>query len=193
MVDFKKALKTSRKQILDRQIRLCSRCVGLNYKKLTESAPGYGNIYSNVMLIGQSLHSYNSETSIQIPFTGYRDRFDSGKILDKAFEKAGIIKENIFITNVVHCHPPENRSSSEEEIKNCSGFLLEEIELVRPKLIIPLGKDAEYNMSKLVLKNMTISCMVVPFKHPAYLMYRGDKKETEKYINKLAELIKRYI
>ncbi len=50
----------------------------------------------------------------QIPFTG-----GSGKLIDECFDRAEIAKEEIFITNVVHCHPPKNRKSLPEWIKNC--------------------------------------------------------------------------
>ncbi len=73
----------------------------------------------------------------QVPFTG-----GSGRLLDQAFDLASVCKEQLYITNVVHCHPPDNRPSRPEEIENCSEYLCRELEIVRPKLVIGLGKDA---------------------------------------------------
>src|SRR2546427_8443393 len=105
-------------QSLVKQIKQCTKCDGLNIEGVTESAPGYGNLYSKVMIVGQSLCRKCMET--QIPFTG-----GSGKMLDRAFEIAHIRKSDVFITNVVHCHPPENRVSFSQEITSCRSYLLE--------------------------------------------------------------------
>lgn len=93
---------------LRENIKSCDLCVGLNSEKLgTENAPGYGNINSKVVLIGQSLCGKPC-IEAQIPFTG-----GSGKLLDQAFEEANVCKKEIYITNVVKCHPPNNRKSEE--------------------------------------------------------------------------------
>ena len=74
----------------------------------------------------------------QIPFTG-----GSGRFLDDSLDIAGIAKHQIFITNVVHCHPPGDRKSLPDEIKNCSPYLHHELEIVQPSLVIGLGRDAK--------------------------------------------------
>jgi uracil-DNA glycosylase family 4 len=80
---------------------------------VTASAPGYGSLSSPVALIGQSI------------------------------KRAGRGKNGIFISNVMHCHPPKNRASHEHEIVNCSQYLHRELEIVRPRLVSTLGHDAE--------------------------------------------------
>lgn len=72
-----------------------------------------------------------------VPFTG-----GSGRYIDDALDQAGQRKDQIFITNVVHCHPPGNRKSKRLEINNCRRFLHEELKLVGPVLAIGLGQDA---------------------------------------------------
>ncbi len=68
----------------------------------------------------------------------------SGRILDDSFKKAGIAKDKLFITNVVHCHPPENHPTSLPEWKgNCTPYLHRELQIVQPRLVIGLGDDAE--------------------------------------------------
>ena len=74
----------------------------------------------------------------KIPFTG-----GSGRFIDDSLEIAGIAKRELFITNVVHCHPRDNRKSLAHEKKNCRPYLLCELDIVRPRLVIGLGGDAE--------------------------------------------------
>ncbi|OHU01583.1 uracil-DNA glycosylase family protein [Mycobacterium syngnathidarum] len=124
------------KVALDDQIKRCRRCDGLNIDGVTASAPGYGCLTSPVALVGQSLCEKCMET--QIPFTE-----GSGDLIDEAIALAGHGKKNLFISNVVHCHPPKNRASHQHEIVNCSPFLHRELEIVRPRLVITLGRDAE--------------------------------------------------
>jgi DNA polymerase len=74
----------------------------------------------------------------KVPFTG-----GSGELIDRSIELAGREKKDLFITNVVHCHPRKNRASYEHEIVNCSPYLHRELEIVRPRLVITLVRDAE--------------------------------------------------
>lgn len=102
-------------------------------------------------------------------------------MIDAALYVVSLERKDVFISNVVHCHPPHNRASTEKEIRNCRPYLIEEIELVKPQLIIVLGNDAAR-----VLKASTVLLplkkRVVPkfmfVKHPAYFLrkgYRGSK------------------
>nr|ACA50942.1 glycosylase [Mycobacterium marinum DL240490] len=118
------------------QIVACERCEGLNIPGKTQAAPGYGSVRSPVAIVGQSLCRQCMKS--QVPFTG-----GSGRFLDAAFNLAGIAKKQVFITNVVHCHPPDNRPSHSHEIENCSPYLHRELEIVDPRLIIGLGRDAK--------------------------------------------------
>lgn len=74
----------------------------------------------------------------RIPFTG-----GSGIYIDRALELADRKKPELFITNVVHCHPEDDRKSRPYDIDNCLPFLHEELDVVLPRLIIGLGDDAE--------------------------------------------------
>jgi len=130
---------------LNKMIKACRRCEGLNIPKKTMSAPGYGSRHAELFVIGQSLHSYNANTpDRQIPFVGPIESSDSGILLYEILEEAGYSfdNNNVFITNVVHCHPPENRSSKSCEKTNCSEYLEDELGLVKPKKVLLLGRDA---------------------------------------------------
>lgn len=117
-------------------IKTCRQCEGLNVPKVTESARGFGSVDSPVMIVGQSLCRKCMESGV--PFTG-----GSGSYIDKALEIADKSKRELFITNVVHCHPPDDRPSKRHEIDNCRNFLHSELALVKPLLAIGLGDDAE--------------------------------------------------
>lgn len=71
----------------------------------------------------------------------------SGGLLNASFQLAGCAKSDMFLSNVVHCHPRGHRKSHAHEIVNCSAYLHRESELVRPRLIIGLGGDAERVLS----------------------------------------------
>lgn len=172
-------------------IKSCDLCDGLNSEKLgTQNAPGYGNRNSKVVLIGQSLCGKPC-IEAQIPFTG-----GSGKLLDKAFQNAGINKRDIYITNVVKCHPPNNRKSTEHEISNCSPYLKQELKWIAPLHIICLGKDAwaffNASISSPCEKEVKMYGGITKIHfvyHPSYIK-RKPQKDQETYINTIANIIR---
>jgi len=177
---------------LNHAIKSCSLCDGLNVPALgTQNAPGYGSTKSKIIFIGQSLCG-DPCINAQIPFTG-----GSGKLLDQAFEMAGIQKKDVFTTNVVKCHPPNNRKSQDHEIENCTPFLKKELAWISPKLIVCLGKDAwgYFNShisspcKKQIMLNGSITAVHF-MSHPSYIK-RKPKSKQEQYINSIAEIIER--
>ena len=145
-----------RMRILATQIRGCTACPGMNIPEVTQAAPGYGSVHSPVMIVGQSLCGPCMAT--QIPFTG-----GSGRFLDRALTAANLAKADVFTTNVVHCHPPNNRPSLPHEIHNCRPYLAREIDIVAPRLIICLGRDAR---AALELLQPTTPVLPWPFTRP---------------------------
>jgi uracil-DNA glycosylase family 4 len=119
-------------------IAACRRCPGLNVDGVTGSAPGYGSETSPVMLVGQSLCKLCMKEPPE-PFRG-----GSEWLITRALKRADRVKEDLFVTNVVHCHPapPDDRPSEPHEIANCAEYLRRELALVRPQLIVALGGDA---------------------------------------------------
>ena len=122
--------------LIARRISTCRQCPGMNRPGVTESAPGRGSAHAPVAIVGQSLCRKCMESGI--PFTG-----GSGIYIDRALELADRKKPELFITNVVHCHPEDDRKSRPYEIENCLHFLHAELDVVSPRLIIGLGEDAE--------------------------------------------------
>ena len=121
---------------LANRIRACTHCDGMNEVGKTQSAPGYGSVRSPVVIVGQSL--CGPCMKMQEPFYG-----GSGRYLNEALRRARRTKNQIYTTNVVHCHPPKNRESKPEEIKNCKPYLRQELAIVRPRLVIGFGDDAK--------------------------------------------------
>jgi|GEM_PF-1888770 len=175
---------------LRHSIKSCQKCEGLNSKELgTENAPGYGNTNSRIIFIGQSLCGKPC-IEAQIPFTG-----GSGKLLDLAFEQANIEKKDIYITNVVKCHPDGNRKSEPHEIANCSPYLEKELSWLSPKIIICLGKDAWAHIDPTVFRpcvkpmHFANSVTHVHFVyHPSFIM-KKPKAVREEYIRNLSKVI----
>ena len=127
--------RRQRMTALEAQIRACRRCEGMNNPGETQAAPGYGSVRSPVVIVGQSL--CESVWSRRIPFTGGGGRSSTTVSTSPASPS------KIFITNVVHCHPPGDRKSLPHEKKNCTPYLHRELEIVQPRLVIGLGRDAK--------------------------------------------------
>jgi len=96
---------------------------------------GEGNPESEVLFIGEAPGFY--EDRDKRPFVGR-----SGKLLDKLIEEIGWKREDVYITNIVKRRPPENRDPSPEEIESYSPYLTEQIEIIDPKVVAPLGRFA---------------------------------------------------
>lgn len=170
-------------------IKECHRCEGLNIEGETEAAPGSGNPNAKIMVVGQSLCARCMKT--QVPFSG-----GSGRLLDSALERSNLRKADIFVTNVVHCHTRGNRKSFPHEIANCLEYLMKEIELVGPKAIIALGKDAVSHFlgpeswpGEVGKRVVQPSYVVYPSYHPSYVMKLG-KYEVTRYIQTLSEILR---
>jgi uracil-DNA glycosylase len=179
------------------EVRACGLCEGMNIPGVTQSAAGYGSVQSPVAIVGQSLCEPCMET--QIPFTG-----GSGQVLDDNFAIAGITKERLFITNAVHCHPPANRRSLRHEIEKCSPYLHRELEIVLPKLIIGLGRDAEralrsaYREARVLAwpfsaprtrLNAAPSPDLLFAKHPSWIKRQHDADLEQEYVTSLARAL----
>jgi uracil-DNA glycosylase len=117
---------------LDKQISECKKCQ--LYKTRTQAVPGYGDTNAKLMILGEA--PGKSEDQQGLPFIGR-----SGKLLTTMLETNGITRDEIYITNTVKCRPPENRNPFALELSTCKALWLEkQIKLIKPKLIVLLGK-----------------------------------------------------
>ena len=163
---------------IDRIIDKCDLCDNLNITNFTKCVCGYGNLNSNIILIGEAPCS--NSMKIKMPFA-----WKSGYLLDTAFILSTLHKRDLFITNAIHCHLAGKRTPTEEEIKNCSRHLQSEISLVKPKLVLTLG-----NIAKLAMETIKTKAKVMNMKHPASFLY--NPRGTVDYIIKLSILLDKY-
>lgn len=115
------------------ETRVCTLCA--LHIGARNAVPGIGNPHAEVMLIGEAPSAYDDRSGA--PFTG-----PSGVFLDELLAAAGKSRPEIYLTNLVKHHPPENRELHPDEISACAGYLVREIAAVSPILIVTLGRGA---------------------------------------------------
>ena len=104
-------------------------------KTRINAVPGKGNFQSDVIFVGEA--PGKNEDQNGEPFIGV-----AGKKLSVALEEAGISRDNVYITNIVKCRPPNNRVPTTNERDTCKEYLKQEIAIIKPKLICILGNTA---------------------------------------------------
>jgi uracil-DNA glycosylase len=115
------------------EVRACKMCP-LSLTR-TNAVPGEGPPYASVVLIGEG--PGRNEDLQGRPFVGA-----AGKQLEALLSNAGLSRDDVYITNVVKCRPPENRRPTGAEADACRGYLERQLRLVRPKLVVLLGDSA---------------------------------------------------
>jgi len=113
-------------------VRDCTRCAGL-VESRSRIVNGVGPADAELLFVGEGPGQTEDEEGK--PFVGR-----SGSVLDEALGEAGLLREEVRITNCVRCRPPENRDPTTEELANCRGYLDREISAVDPELVVTLGK-----------------------------------------------------
>lgn len=139
---------------------------------------GEGNPNADLMFVGEAPGA--DEDAQGRPFVGR-----SGQLLTKMIEALGLKREDVFIANILKCRPPENRNPNLEEIELCSPYLLKQIEIIKPKAIVALGKFAaqtllgtETPISKLRGNFHDYhGVKLMPTYHPAYLLRNQSGKK----------------
>jgi uracil-DNA glycosylase family 4 len=136
-----------------------------------------GNRKARLMFVGEAPGA--DEDAQARPFVGR-----AGQLLNKIIEAIGMKREDVLIGNVNRCRPPQNRTPTLEEAKTCKPFLLREIAVVQPEVIVVLGNTAMKNLldtkegiTKLRGKFQDYKGIkVMPSFHPAYLLRDPSKK-----------------
>jgi uracil-DNA glycosylase family 4 len=105
---------------------------------------GAGNANADLMFVGEAPGA--TEDQMGLPFVGR-----AGKLLDELLAEVGLVRGDVFVTNVICCRPPGNRDPLPEEIEACKPYLYRKIELIEPKVICTLGNFA----TKLLTGNPT--------------------------------------
>ncbi|MCC6804866.1 MAG: uracil-DNA glycosylase [Anaerolineae bacterium] len=113
------------------EIRTCTLCD--LHKNRTRAVPGAGDIHATIMFIGEG-PGYNEDRQ-GLPFVGR-----SGTYLEALLKLINLTRNEVFITNVVKCRPPENRDPLPVEINTCKPYLDQQINLIDPLIIVTLGR-----------------------------------------------------
>ncbi|MEM4739294.1 MAG: type-4 uracil-DNA glycosylase [Acidilobaceae archaeon] len=182
-------------------IKKCTKCP--LHMSRTQAVPGDGPINTEIVLVGEA--PGKSEDEQGKPFVGA-----AGKLLDKLLEIAGLERSKVYITNVVKCRPPENREPEDNEIKACNNYLRRELSLIKPKLIVALGRIAGKTLYEMcgirwvninVARGRVVDCrtnnlefkLIVTY-HPAAALYNPNlRSELERdFREHIAESIRRH-
>lgn len=153
---------------------------------------GVGNENAKIMFIGEGPGA--DEDLKGIPFVG-----KAGKLMDKAFLALGIKREDVYIANIVKCRPPNNREPEPDEVAGCINYLRNQVMIIKPKIIVLLGRVAlrnilgqEYKITasrgKWVEKK---KILYMPTWHPAALL-RDENKKID-FIKDLKQIIQKEI
>jgi uracil-DNA glycosylase family 4 len=163
--------------VVHEQILVCTDCP-LHLKR-TQAVPGTGPAGARIMAVGEG--PGETEDRVGKPFVGA-----AGNVLTKLLESIGLRRDDIYITNVVKCRPPGNRDPEPAEMEACSHFLDAQIEIIRPDVILILGRHA---LARLLPGAGGISGLhgrkvvrgdrlYVPLYHPAAALYQGSLMRT---------------
>lgn len=118
---------------LEQHCEACQQCS--LYKTRNHLVFGGGNKNAKLMFIGEGPGAQEDATGI--PFVG-----KSGQLLDKILNSVNINRTDVYIANIIKCHPPNNRDPQENEKKACLHYLRNQVYLIQPKIIVCLGRVA---------------------------------------------------
>ncbi|MDT7041942.1 uracil-DNA glycosylase [Candidatus Nitronereus thalassa] len=155
-------------------LRDCQAC-RLASSGRTQVVFGTGNPHASIMFVGEAPGFHEDKQGV--PFVGA-----AGKLLTGLLESVGLSREEIYIANVIKCRPPNNRNPQPDEIETCKPFLLQQIQLINPKLVCSLGNFA---MQTLLEKKIGITkvrgqvfrlpeFILFPLLHPAAALHQGN-------------------
>ena len=154
----------------------CSRCK-LHTLGRRQVVFGVGNPNADLMFVGEAP---GADEDIQgEPFVGR-----AGQLLTKIIEAINLKREDVYIANVIKCRPPQNRNPEPDEVEQCEPFLFKQIETIKPKVIVALGKFAAQSLLKTTEPITRIrgreykyrDAILMPTYHPAYLLRNPSSK-----------------
>jgi uracil-DNA glycosylase family 4 len=154
----------------------CTRCK-LHTLGRRQVVFGVGNAEADLMFVGEAP---GGDEDVQgIPFVGR-----AGQLLTKIIEAIDLKRDDVYIANVIKCRPPQNRNPEPDEVQTCEPFLFRQIDIIKPKVIVALGKFAA---QALLRTDAPISRLrgrvfdyrgakLIPTFHPAYLLRNPSSK-----------------
>jgi len=154
----------------------CSRCK-LHTLGRKQVVFGVGNPDANLMFVGEAP---GADEDIQgIPFVGR-----AGQLLTKIIEAIDLKRDDVYIANVIKCRPPQNRNPEQDEVDTCEPFLFQQIDVIKPKVIVALGTFAARALLRTLdpisrLRGRVFEyrgAKLIPTFHPAYLLRNPSSK-----------------
>lgn len=143
---------------------------------------GDGNIDADIVFIGEA--PGKKEDEVGLPFIGA-----AGKFLNEMLATAGMTREDVYITNIVKYRPPNNRDPLPQEKKDFLPYLVRQLDIIRPKIVVTLGRHSmDYFLPGIKIseihgqpQRMTLGdnqIVIVPLYHPAAALYNGGLRAT---------------
>ncbi len=137
--------------------------------------PGVGPCPADILIVGEA-PGFNEDRQGE-PFVGA-----AGKLLDTLLARIGLSRADVYITNVLKCRPPQNRDPMPNEAEACSPYLARQLEMIKPKVVLILGRHA---LERLMPGQGSISHIhgslvkrgdiaYVPLYHPAAALHNGS-------------------
>ena len=164
-------------QTLADSLKNCQRC---KLAKLGRSQVvfGVGNPKASIMFVGEAPGFHEDRQGE--PFVGA-----AGKLLTDLLQSAGLSRAEVYIANVIKCRPPNNRDPEQDEVDTCKPFLLQQIEMIQPKLVCTLGNwatqtilEKKVGITKVRGQAFRLEKFVVfPLLHPAAALHQGNLLE----------------
>jgi len=154
---------------LQAEVANCTKCALC--KTRTQTVFGSGNKRADWMLVGEAPGQHEDEQGL--PFVG-----NAGLLLTEMLRAIGLSREEVFITNILKCRPPNNRDPLAGEVESCNEYLQQQQKLIQPKIILAVGRIAaqtllktDESLARLRGKVHTLNnTPVVVVYHPAYLL-----------------------
>ena len=125
------------KELDEREVRKCTRCALCEAR--TRTVFGEGDPNADLVFVGEG--PGQEEDRQGRPFVGR-----AGELLTKMIVAMGLSRERVFICNMVKCRPPGNRTPSPDEVQACWGYLVRQLQIIRPKVIVTMGNPATQNL-----------------------------------------------
>lgn len=162
-------------ETLNAAVRACTLCP--LHRGRTRAVPGAGPVDSQIMFIGEGPGFHEDRQGL--PFVGA-----AGQLLDELLAGIGILRTEVYITNVVKCRPPQNRDPLPAEVTACGAYLDQQLALIKPRVVITLGR---YSMARW-FPNAKISAihgraksiggvLYIPMLHPAAALHQPAWRE----------------
>lgn len=191
--DKQAQLDRVKQEILDKNI--CPELAA----QATNLVMGDGNINAEIVFIGEAPGKNEDEQGL--PFIGA-----AGKFLNEMLGEAGLQRSDVYITNIVKYRPPNNRDPESDEKKAFWPYLLKQLQIIQPKVVITLGRHSmEYFLPHMKISQIhgqpkriqfgEDKLVIVPLYHPAAALYNGSLRQTliDDFVNvpKIIELMKK--